>query len=316
MKYAIVIFSFFAALLPSDIWSKVGSDKIYEFTANFTIDRPEQSFDRIRVWIPLAQNTNHQKVLEEELEGKEFTLTHDKKYRNRVAFVELNNKTSFPVHLKLKWKVRRTQATPIQKEKTAQLRPKNFLAMNKLVPINGIIAEEAKKAVSKKPTREKIEQLYLHVVDKLTYDKSGKGWGQGDAIWACSAEKGNCTDFHSLLVGMARSQDIPAQFNIGFPIPPQGEGVVPGYHCWAKLFESRQGWIPMDASESHKTGLPWKYFGKLPPNRIHFTTGRDLVLNPTQASGPLNYFIYPHIELDGEKYSSYKRKYKVRTLSP
>jgi hypothetical protein len=35
-------------------------------------------------------------------------------------------------------------------------------------------------------------------------------------------------------------------------------------------------------------------------NRLTFTTGRDITLVPEQAAGPLNFFIYPHVELNGE----------------
>ena len=31
----------------------------------------------------------------------------------------------------------------------------------------------------------------------------------GDAVWACTSKYGNCTDFHSLFIGMARSPASP-----------------------------------------------------------------------------------------------------------
>ncbi|MCA9070574.1 MAG: hypothetical protein KDA84_16700, partial [Planctomycetaceae bacterium] len=42
------------------------------------------------------------------------------------------------------------------------------------------------------------------------------------------------------------------------------------------------------------------YFGNLTADRVTFSTGRDLELVPKSAHGPLNFFIYPHIELRGE----------------
>jgi len=38
-----------------------------------------------------------------------------------------------------------------------------------------------------------------------------KGWGRGDAKWACDAKFGNCTDFHSYFMGLARSKGPPAR---------------------------------------------------------------------------------------------------------
>ncbi len=40
-------------------------------------------------------------------------------------------------------------------------------------------------------------------------------------------------------------------------------------------------------------------FGNLPPHRVEFTMGRDLVLTPA-TSEPLNFFIYPRVEAKGK----------------
>ena len=42
------------------------------------------------------------------------------------------------------------------------------------------------------------------------------------------------------------------------------------------------------------------YFGNLTADRVLFSTGRDLELDPKPADGPLNFFVYPHIEV-GDK---------------
>ena len=42
------------------------------------------------------------------------------------------------------------------------------------------------------------------------------------------------------------------------------------------------------------------YFGNLTADRVTFSMGRDLQLNPAPAAGPLNFFIYPHIEVGGK----------------
>ena len=45
----------------------------------------------------------------------------------------------------------------------------------------------------------------------------------------CYGKRGNCTDFHALLIGMARSAGIPARFAIGLPIPEsRRSGEIPG----------------------------------------------------------------------------------------
>ena len=64
------------------------------------------------------------------------------------------------------------------------------------------------------------------------------------------------------------------------------------------------GWVPVDASEAFKH--PERrddFYGGQGADRIRFTTGRDLELGNRQKSGPLNYFIYPHVEVAGEAWS-------------
>jgi transglutaminase-like putative cysteine protease len=141
----------------------------------------------------------------------------------------------------------------------------------------------------------------------MKYSKEGKGWGQGDAVWACDSRFGNCTDFHSLFISMARGNKVPAKFEMGFSVPEKhGRGPVGGYHCWA-WFLSKQGWIPVDISEANRHPDQTEYyFGNLTEDRVQFTTGRDITLAPPQAGGPLNYFIYPYAEVDGRAYPAEK----------
>jgi hypothetical protein len=95
--------------------------------------------------------------------------------------------------------------------------------------------------------------IYNVIDDALTYGKDKPGWGEGDSVWACESKTGNCTDFHSLFLSLARSRGIPAKFESGFLLPEKrGSGDAPGYHCWAKFRPEGKGWIPVDISEANK----------------------------------------------------------------
>jgi hypothetical protein len=61
----------------------------------------------------------------------------------------------------------------------------------------------------------------------------------------------------------------------------------------AEFYDAKRGWLPVDASEAKKKGLKEAYFGSLPNDRVEFSAGRDIVLDPAQAGEPLNYFVYP-----------------------
>jgi len=150
----------------------------------------------------------------------------------------------------------------------------------------------------------------------MRYDKSGEGWGRGDALWACTSKRGNCTDFHSLLIGMMRASGIPARFEIGFPLPEgKTEGDIPGYHCWAEFYLNGVGWVPVDASEAWKNPAKRDYFfGAHDPNRVFFTYGRDISLSSEQKGDPLNYFIYPYAEANGQPLQNLQTHFSFRDV--
>lgn len=141
-------------------------------------------------------------------------------------------------------------------------------------------------------------------MENVEHKKVGTGWGNGDTFWACNARYGNCSDFHSLFISLARSEGIPARFEIGFPIPEDDAGgEIGGYHCWVQYYLPETDWFPIDASEAFKH--PEKrelFYGTHPADRIHFSTGRDLRLGDAHRDAPLNYFVYPYVDVEGRRF--------------
>ena len=194
-----------------------------------------------------------------------------------------------------------------------------YLQPDKLVPLNNVIADLAKQQTTGANTPlEKAHKIYDYVASTMRYDKSGEGWGRGDEIWACDSKRGNCTDFHSVFIGMMRSSGIPARFEIGFPLPEgKTEGEISGYHCWAEFYVEGIGWIPVDASEASKNPAKKDYFfGALDANRVLFSYGRDIRLSAEQKGEALNYFIYPYAEVNGQPVKDLKKTFTFRDLSP
>ncbi len=151
----------------------------------------------------------------------------------------------------------------------------------------------------------------------MRYDKTGTGWGRGDVLYACDAKKGNCTDFHSLFIAMARSQGIPARFEIGFPLPAaKHASEIAGYHCWAEFFEPQHGWVPVDISEAWKNPVKKDYFfGSHDTERVQFSMGRDLKLTPQQAGDPLNYLVYPYVEVGDKSYPNVSNEFSFADVT-
>ena len=191
---------------------------------------------------------------------------------------------------------------------------------DRLVPLDDTIRRWAREVVDAAGANTDLEMaraIYNHVVATVKYDKTGKGWGNGDIYYACDARRGNCTDFHAIFIGYARAVGIPARFAIGFPLPAdRGAGKIAGYHCWAEFYAKGIGWVPVDASEAAKNPAKREYFfGAHDENRVELSKGRDVILTPKQQAAPLNYFVYPYVELDGRKYTSVDTSYSYKDAS-
>jgi transglutaminase-like putative cysteine protease len=283
----------------------------FNFHYAFTV-RNLPAGKRVRVWIPAAHSDAYQEVKVISAEGDiPLKKTREAKYGNEIYFAETPSAPTAELHFDIEYDVirherialtSRPRAIPVAlsaRERTQDLQP------DALVPVTGVPADLAIKVTQGDSDHlKKARAIYDYVFSTMRYDKTGTGWGRGDVLYACDAKKGNCTDFHSLFIAMARSQGIPARFEIGFPLPSDKHSAeIAGYHCWSDFYIDGRGWIPVDISEAWKHPEKKDYFfGSHDVNRVQFSMGRDLRLNPPQKGKPLNYFVYPYVEVDGAEY--------------
>ena len=297
-------------LCTASLWAQ--GTRHFTFRYAFTVKNIPQG-EKVRIWFPAAHSDEFQEVKVISAKGDlPLKRTRGSKFRNEMYYAETSKAKETELHFEVVYDVVRHErvilrrAIPhLEKVKLDEKERKEFLAPDRLVPVSGLPAQLAAKAVAGKSTLlDKAHALYMYVFDNMRYDKSGTGWGRGDVLYACDAKHGNCTDFHSLFISMARSQGIPARFEIGFPLPAdKHSGDIAGYHCWADFFDPEHGWVPVDISEAWQDPVRRDYlFGALDDNRVRFTMGRDLTLNPRQDGEPLNYFIYPYVEVGGKEY--------------
>jgi len=271
--------------------------------------------EKLRVWIPAAHSDSFQEVKILSATGDlPLKRTRESKYGNEMYCAESSKAKQAELHFEIVYDVIRHEHltlgmySPHLEAVTLKAKERQeYLAPDALVPVTGLPADLAVKVTEGKATPlDKARAIYDYVFSTMRYDKTGTGWGRGDVLYACDARKGNCTDFHSLFIAMARSQGIPARFEIGFPLPSDKHASeIAGYHCWADFFEPQHGWIPVDISEAWKHQEKRDYFfGAHDQNRVQFTMGRDLELNPKQEGKPLNYFVYPYVEVGGKEYAN------------
>ncbi len=288
------------------------SSRHFTFRYAFTVkDVPEGQ--KVRVWFPVAHSDDFQDVKVTSAKGDlPLKRTRESRFGNEIYYAETSKSKAGNLHFTVDFDVvRRERLTlginrpRLQNASLSKKEQQQYLAPDKLVPITGLPAElAAQVTMGKSTTLEKARAIYDYVFDNMRYEKTGTGWGRGDVLYACDAKKGNCTDFHSLFISMARSQGIPARFEIGFPLPAdQHAGQIAGYHCWAEFFDPQHGWVPVDISEAWKNPVKKDFFfGAHDTERVQFSAGRDLKLNPPQAGDPLNYFVYPYVEVGGQSY--------------
>jgi transglutaminase-like putative cysteine protease len=252
-----------------------------------------------RVWVPLAKTDAFQIVTEEKLSiPMKWEKVQDRDYGNDICVIYPQPSDSGKT-VEVRYHVVRKEKAPYS---ATGAETAHYLRPEKLVPINETFRTLAQKATAgKTDDLGRAKALYDHVMGRMRYDKSGTGWGRGDATYACDTQTGNCTDFHAYFIALARSIGIPARFAIGATIPAdKNEGMIDGYHCWAEFLADGR-WVPVDISEAWKNPkLANYYFGHNPANRFELTKGRDLVVDPEPASGPINFLAYPLLEINGE----------------
>jgi Transglutaminase-like superfamily len=262
-------------------------------------------------WVPLPQTDPNQTIHQISINAPvPITIGREPRFGNQSVHIHVDRpKASVQITLVIDATRRENAGHP--QSLNAQDRRTN-LAPEPLVPLDGPIRALAVGATEGLTTDlAKARAIYEKVTGMMTYDKSGTGWGRGDALYACDAKRGNCTDFHALLIGMARSAGIPARFAIGLPIPEsRGSGEILGYHCWAELYVEGRGWVPVDSSEASKDPAKREYFfGHHDENRLEFSRGRDLTLVPSQQGPALNFFVYPYAEVDGKTHEAIDHKF-------
>ncbi len=300
-----------ASLVPT---SPAQESRHFTFHYTFTVKNLPAN-EKVRIWFPQAKSDRWQEVKILSAKGDlPLKTTHEKKYGDEIFYADTSNSKP-ELHFDVEYDVVRHERVALGPSSSPQLvaaslsskERQQYLQPDVLVPVTGLPADLAVKVTQNDAQPlEKARAIYDYVFTTMRYDKTGTGWGRGDVLYACDAKKGNCTDFHSLFIAMARSQGIPARFEIGFPLPAEKHsGDIAGYHCWADFYIDGKGWIPVDISEAWKHPEKREYFfGSHDVNRVQFSVGRDLQLSPPQAGKPLNYFVYPYVEVDGREFAN------------
>ena len=305
--------------------------RIVELEYSFIVTELPEKREDVAVWVPIPKDGPYQKILDMEISAPfKYTLNYDNKWGNKILYFKVDPSTDL-IDFSMRFVIERTESgtktTILENEDDIDiLLFEDYLKPSRMAVIDDKVMAMSGVATEGKTTSiERSRGIYDYVLDNLEYSKKIPGWGEGNVKRLCLAigegrkGTGNCTDFHSFFGSLMRAQKIPVLFEMGFPLSKSNKKTVTvegGYHCWAKFFVHGLGWVPVDISEADKNPeMKNYYFGNLSENRVLFSRGRDITLDPPQNGAPLNFFgPDPYIEIDGEPFTEFKRMIKYKDL--
>ena len=318
VKKMIELFILVLVLIPLLFDVSEAKERWVEVTFKIDLKAPEISKD-VRLWIPHSVSDENQTIEDVRISGNYFYqgIYKGRGFGNPILYAEWKKPTKERT-LTYTFKIRRKE---VVKKEFPKIEPsfnkkqfEKYLIATSLSPTTGKVKEIAENITrGKKTTLAKARAIYDWIVDNMYRDPNIKGCGIGDVERLIKSMGGKCGDIHSVYVALARSVGIPSREVFGIRIPKGKEGdMTKAQHCWAEFYLPGYGWVPVDPADVRKVMLEKKlnlgeekeyreyYFGAVDESRISYGIGKDIILNPPQKDGRLNYFMYPYAEADGK----------------
>ena len=153
---------------------------------------------QVEVWIPLPRNDNFQRVTLLSIDSPMHAeIVEQPSHGNRIAHLSATGPLPASIPVTIRFNVHRVEESADLVEAQRNVPEprdgtfKNALSPDSLVPINGqILQVSAKVGEAGASPYQQAQAIYNYVIANMSYDKSGKGWGRGDAIYACNVKKG------------------------------------------------------------------------------------------------------------------------------
>jgi transglutaminase-like putative cysteine protease len=289
----------------------------------------------VSLWLPLPIDTDYQELISLDYEGNysESGLFKENVYHTPFLYTEWKEKEAKSVEVTIQAKIRERVAewTKVDEGRGISKEIEKFLMPTHHIPIDGVVKDYADKITKGNGTAmEKSRRIYDWIVENTYREAKVRGCGFGDvkSILESGYFCGKCVDIGSLFVALIRASGIPAREVFGIRVDKsktsQSLGrtgdITTAQHCKAEFYAAAYGWVPADPADVRKVVLEENlkledsavqkikeyFFGNSEDNWIAFNWGRDFTLNPLQKKTPLNYFMYPYCEVDGEPLDSFE----------
>jgi transglutaminase-like putative cysteine protease len=295
--------------------------------------RINDTSEKVRLWIPYPVSNENQQVENITIFGN---FNYSGIYRegtngNMIIYAEWEDPQENP-NLNFSFDVKRKEIFLKNfPERRGEL-PVDvdiYLLPTTLGPTDGLVKDYSDEITEGKTTiLEKATAIYDYLIEHGERDPNLNFCGEGDVCQLLQLLKGKCIDFSSVFVALSRSAGVPAREILGTRIAKEGD-ITGAYHCRAEFYLPNYGWVPVDPSDVAKLMLNENldindskvieardyFFGAQTETYIDFGRGRDIVLNPKQDNGPLNYFMYPYVEVDGNALDYISQEYLKYTVT-
>ena len=289
-----------------------------EGVVTFSLNIAPEAGEDIKLWLPYPTSNEYQIIEDVQIEGNfdDADVYREPQSGSILLYAEWLNPGE---EATISYSFRVTREEIIRKDfqelgNDIPVELEKFLLSTSLGPTAGNVEEKALEITKDKGTiLAKATAIYDWVVENFTRDAGIVGCGVGDVEFLLQTQAGKCTDISSVFVALSRSVGVPAREIFGTRISKEGD-ITGAYHCRAEFYVPGYGWVPVDPSDVRKfmlnndadldnpdvTEIRDYYFGTQTETYIDFYSGRDLVLVPEQNNGPLNYLMYPYVEV-GDK---------------
>jgi transglutaminase-like putative cysteine protease len=301
-------------------------EKQGKMTFDITI-RTNDTAEKVRLWVPYPVSNDDQQVENITIFGN---YNYSGIYRegingNMIIYAEWDYPLEFP-NLNFSFDIKRSKIFLKNFPEDEGVLPVDvevYLLPTTLGPTDGIVKEFSDEITKGKTTiLDKATAIYDYLIEHGERDPNLNFCGDGDVCQLLQLMKGKCIDFSSVFVALSRSAGVPAREILGTRISKEGD-ITGAYHCMAEFYLPNYGWVPVDPSDVAKLMLNENleindtkvidarnyYFGGQTETYIYLGTGRDIILNPKQDNGPLNYFMYPYAEVNGEALDFISQEY-------
>jgi transglutaminase-like putative cysteine protease len=158
-----------------------------------------------------------------------------------------------------------------------------------------------------------VKKYYDYVIDNVKYKILNKGLN--GAKYLLTNGVGECGDYSSLIIAMARSKGIPARPVVGYWAVSGNDQT----HVWAEFYLEGTGWIPVDATIGQQSKEKRAYyFGNMDAQRVILSKGFNTRLIPSAPDK----FVAPILQVPyfwfwgngNDQQISFNREWKVTNL--